>query len=336
MRRSRVGLTVIVAFVLLALGAAGVVAVLNRAPAPAPSLQEVAISAVTATASGDLLAVGSTGGVADAGALARSTDGGLSWTLTRVPLPALNRIATAGTRIVVSRYCLPPSAGGNPVGPAPASCLFASDDDGATWRDLEAGPLVAPTFVDASYGWAHEQFPRGRELLHSSDGGLTWQELDRPCPPNKPLLNQAVVTGHHAGYVLCFAEASAAGQPWSLLQRMASGELLTVAEGTISYGETHDLSDEFVQGFSIRADGAGFIWTSGGVYRTVDGGRAWDVVPAAGLDAGSFWGGGVVLSDDHAYFVRRDIGTGIVEYRHASLRLLVRWPLPPRGAPPPG
>lgn len=322
----------------VALALAAVIALMNQPPAPAPtsSPQHVAISAVTALSGMDLLAVGSTGGTADDGAFARSGDGGLSWTVSRAQLPALNRVAAAGTRIVVSRYCLAPSAGGEPVGPAPDSCLFASDDGGSTWRDLQAGPLVDPSFVEPSYGWAHRQFPTGSALFHTVDGGLSWSELDTPCPSNKPLLYQAVAAGNETGYVLCFAEATPQGQPWSLIERLASGETLTLTEGSISYGDSKDLSDEFIQGFSIRPEGSGFIWTSGGLYKTGDGGHSWNALSTEGLESGSFWGAGAVMNGDHAYFVRRLTYTAIVEYRDGSFQTLASWPLPPRGAPPPG
>lgn len=316
----------VAALVLLALGVALAGALtgwLNRPPS------RVAISAVTVRGEHELFAVGGTGLMEGEGVIARSSNDGVDWTVFRVPVPVLTRVASAGDRLVASRYCLPPSAGGQPLAPAPSSCLFASEDGGTTWRDLGAGTLVDPTFVDASYGWAHAQFPTGRGLYESLDGGLSWSELDTPCPPEKPMLYSAVTTGRQAGYVICFGPAVGNGQSWSLIERSASGEIQIRYEGRAGGGEPRQgLKDDFVQGFSIGADGSGLIWASHGLHKTIDGGRSWNEVPVTGVERGSFWGGGAVLDTENAYLVRRTGQNAVIEYRSGTFRTLISWPIP--------
>jgi hypothetical protein len=315
-------------FVLLGVGLAAGILLLSQPGAPLnPPPQLVGIDAVTVLGNQELIAVGSTRGHWDPAVVARSNDGGEEWRVNAVPLSALTHVAASGTRLVASRYCLPPSAGGQALEPAPTSCLFASDDDGMTWRDLDVGTLVDPTFSDGSYGWAHAQFPNGSELFETSDGGLSWTLLDAPCPADKPLLYRAAATGHQNGYVVCLGVASGAGQAWTLIERSASGEVAALFGGNMSGGEPRNgLRDEFVRGFSMRPDGSGFIWTSK-LYETTDGGRSWRAVPTPGLDGGSFGDGGFVIDSNNAYFVwGTTSSSSIVEYRFGILRVLVTWP----------
>ena len=77
--------------------------------------------------------------------------------------------------------------------PTPSSCLYASDDGGRTWQDLEAGRLVDPSFADASHGVATsywepwEKSLSAPQLYATSDGGHSWQVQPDPCGPDYPL-----------------------------------------------------------------------------------------------------------------------------------------------------
>ena len=318
----------VAAFVLLGVGLAAGILLLTQPGAPLnPTPRFVGIEAVTLLGDGDLIAVGRTRGWTDPGLIARSTDGGRLWLVAAVPVPGMTAVASAGSRLVASRYCLPPMAGGTPFGPAPTSCLFASDDRGVTWRDLDAGTLVDPTFADANYGWAHEQFPNGRSLFETTDGGLSWSGLDTPCPVDKPMLFRAVATGRQSGYLLCFGEATETGQPWSLMRRSASGETATLFEANLSNGEPHQgLHDEFVKGFSLNPAGSGLAWTSH-LYKTMDGGRSWTTVDTSDLGSGGFGEGGFVIDAENAYLVwGTPAKSSIIEYRAGVFRTLVTWP----------
>jgi len=316
------------ALLLLGVGLAAGILLLSQPGAPLnPTPQWVGIGAVTMLGNQELIAVGSSRGHSAPAVVARSADGGEHWKVTTVPVSALTHVATAGTRVIASRYCLPPSAGGQPLGPAPTSCLFASDDGGMTWRDLDVGTLVDPTFSDGSYGWAHAQFPRGSELFETSDGGVSWTVLDAPCPADEPHLYLAAVTERRGGYVLCFGDATGAGQAWTLIKRSSFGEISTLFEGNVSNGEPRNgLGDEYIRGFSMRSDGSGFIWSSH-LYQTSDGGRSWSAAPTPGFDGGSFGNGGFMIDSSNAYFVwGTTSSSSIVEYRSGTLRVLVTWP----------
>jgi len=324
MKRRRV-----LGFIVLAGGLLAAVTIVVWRLTTAVSPMELAISSVTQLSDGTLFAVGSRGGHDDQAVIARSNDDGAHWTVSTGPTRGLYGVSTAGTRIIASVYCLPPSIGGEPVGPSPESCLFRSDDNGSTWQDLNAGNLADPSFADSSYGWAHPQFPIGRDLFESTDAGITWVRLGPPCPSDKPLVYRATATGYRAGYVLCFGEAAGEGQPWSLIQVRPSAPSIAVAEGNITSGQPHaGLADEFVQGFAMRPDGSGLIWTSAGLYRTDDNGHSWTPVPIDELGRGFLSGGGILTGDDKAYLVRGGADTGIVEYMSGTVRTLVTWPLP--------
>ncbi len=292
---------------------------------PSASPGSVFIHAVTVISDQHLLAVGSTGSWQSPAAVARTTDGGRQWTVTAEDVPALMYVTVAGTRIVASRYCLPASVGG-PTGDSLPSCLFASEDGGSTWVDLHAGALVDPTFADASYGWAHTQF--GRELSETFDGGLSWSLVDRPCPAEYPFIHGASATERGGGYLLCFAEATEAGQPWSLIRKSATGGTTPVFGGVTSNGEPQQgLRDEVLKGFSMRADGSGLMWTSE-LYRTTDGGHTWTLVPTAGLEGGSFGFGGFVIDADNGYLIwGTTSSSSVIEVRPGEVLTLATWPM---------
>lgn len=323
--------TLAVAAVLSAVAAIGC-ALPRPSASPGPN-EPAAIEAVTILSDGRLVAVGSRGsgsrgGQASSGLVAWSEDSGLNWSVSDTGTPDLTFVAATGGRIVASRYCLAPTGGGQAIGPTPSSCLFASDDEGDSWRDLGAGRLVDPTFVGEAYGWSHEQ--DGPNLYESVDGGETWSALDSGCPAAFENIFRAVTTGPQAGFLICFGEPTEVGQPWTLVERSADGHAAALLEGNSSYGEaTNGLRDQYLRGFSIRPDGQGMIWTSD-LYGTTDGGESWAPISirAGGFERGEFWGGGTVLSSNLAYLVMRGSISSIVEYRSGVLTTLVEWPLP--------
>lgn len=127
----------------------------------------------------------------EAGAIAKTTNGGATWTNKNIPLftgngltnfrPALNQIQFLNTSV------------GYAVGPNAA--FLKTTDGGTTWKYVN-GPLgpVSSTgkglnnlfFFDTNNGWVVGDAPNASQSLvyKTSDGGLTWS-----APANLPIIN---------------------------------------------------------------------------------------------------------------------------------------------------
>ena len=292
--------------------------------------------AIAADGVDDLVAVGGSDDDKGGLVLAKSLDGGATWVVSDPDAPAMTHLGRAGNRLVTSVACLPPTIGGDPVGEGPDSCVYVSDDDGATWRDIDAGRLVDPTFSDESYGWTHPPFPVEGPLFHTFDGGLTWSSFAEPCPADTPTIYASVAVAPESGYVICFGPVSGSRQAWSLIEWVTNSATVRFS-GNIDYGnDPEGLSSDFVQGFTMRADGAGLIWTSNSTYRSADGGSTWQPMSQEGLDRGFFRGGGTMPDVDHAFLVRRGPYSSIVEWQDGQWHSLISWPFEggPRTASP--
>lgn len=144
-------------------------------------------------------------------------------------------IARAGTRIVAA---------------GPRGHIVWSDDEGAHWTQAAvpvSSDLLALSFPSARRGWA---VGHGGVVLHSADGGATWQRQ---------------LGGHEANQLaLRYFEARAAGDATAaaLLQR----EKAQGADGsTPSFLDVH--FDSETSGFVVG--------TFNRIFRTEDGGRSW-------------------------------------------------------------
>ncbi len=285
----------------------------------------VTMKAVTARDS-TIVGVGTNGNRGEL-AVALSLDGGATWDVGARPSPALTHIAWAGDRLVGSSVCLPPSAGGTPLEPDPTTCLFASDDLGRTWLDLQAGRLVDPTFADATYGWAHPPFPIGTTLFETSDGGTTWTAFTEPCPEATPEIYAAVVTAPGAGYVVCYGPAGSDSQPWALLELTLDDRVEVRLEGRTNYAEEDPgLLDAWVQAVTVRSDGSGLLMANG-LYRTANHGVTWEEVAVNGIED-RFFTGGLMVSTDIAYLIGGNGNwTAIVLKEGDGFRTLIRWPV---------
>jgi hypothetical protein len=323
----------LVAVIVIAVLAVLAVVVLQRPRIQGTVPARVNLWAVTATTRESIVAVGGTNDARGRLTVVRTDDGGATWHVFNPEVPAMTRIDAAGDRLVGSITCLPQTSGGEPVGATPLSCLYASEDRGATWVDLNAGRLVDPSFVDAVYGWAHAQAPTGSTLFETVDGGVRWTPFVDPCPASAPTIYAAVATEPRAGYIVCFGHPRDDGQAWAFVELLSDGTLSVKYEGRMSGREPQEgLRDDAVQGFAMLPDGHGLLWATHGLYETRDRGSNWVAVEVHDIEGDSFWGGGVILSDSSAFLIRRGDSTSIVARDGDAWRNLISWPL--RGGPP--
>jgi photosystem II stability/assembly factor-like uncharacterized protein len=300
--------------------------------------------------------------------LVRSADGGRTWKIEHPKAPAMRYLARAGARLYgsIGSYgsgCLPtyPPEMSEPSGadvaygpgvdhsfyPAPASCLYYSDDQGRSWHDARAGQLIDPTFADASNGFAHTEMDtigKVAGLLYATtDGGRSWHSLASPCSPATPYIQQAVATGRDAGYVLCAAPWSTSPDPmetavWKLVQVEPNAAPIV----RLSSDSSGVPPASYMAGFFMRPNGSGWAMVSATtpavasdepygwaayVYRTADGGESWQPEESTGdwlgpLDP-SF------VSDDVglAAFASTGAKSGVMETTDGGLtwRTLAAW-----------
>jgi hypothetical protein len=360
------------AAVLVLVLAAGVVRILGINPGGAVPLSSCAgcggsvIWAAAAFDDQNIVAVGEAEG--DRLLLVRSGDGGRTWQLEHPNAPAMRYLTRAGTRLYgsIGPYpsgCLPtyPPEMSVPSGvdvaygggvdhsfyPAPASCLYYSDDQGRSWHDAGAGRLIDPTFADASNGMAHtemDQIGRVSSLLYATtDGGRSWHQLASPCGPATPYIQQAVATGADAGYVLCAAQWSDSLDPmetaaWKLVQVAPNGQpVLRLASDSSNVPPASNLG-----GFFMRPNGSGWAtslaWTPppaaeepygcvAYTYRTVDGGASWQRQESTGDWSGPL--GPSFVSDEvgFAAFTSSGARSGVMATTDGGLtwRTLAAW-----------
>ena len=269
---------------------------------PAPP-SAVDLWAVTASDATHIVAVGGTEDSRGDLVIASSSDGGATWSIAKPSAPALTSLATAGERLIGGTECYQARTDSGPIEPAPTSCMFASDDGGQSWRDLQVGRLVDATFIDAQTGWAHPPIdvllPTPATLYATSDGGQSWQAVGQPCTDPTPDIDKAVLVAPGHGYVLCRGgtESGGSSYPWQLVELTSDGNTTVLQHGdTYAPGAPFDGDD--VRGLAMLPDGHGCLLTQK-IWRTVDGGQTWTA-----LNTGETIGGfeSITMLDDSTAF----------------------------------
>ncbi len=294
------GLAVCAAVAVLVVGVIGLPG--PGAASPSPSLGPSAIASATATASPSATGRPSgfptdpatmaffdathglvVGRIGSSGAIWRTADGGITWTLLTLDAPGLTSVAVNGNDAWVS-----PGSWGDRLGPA----ILESLDEGVTWTKVTSEQLDAMTFVDALHGFALRTVNLEASIATSADGGRTWESVAAPQPCGTVSAGgyqgsfvPSFVSAVH-GWVLCegwaepggpeergIAETTDGGSSWSWVERVPRGD--DASDLTLS---TPDLPS----GLVMRSDGTGLIWCLGGtLLRTEDGGRTWTKVSSA-------------------------------------------------------
>lgn len=160
--------------------------------------------------------------------------------------------------------------------------ILLSDDKGATWRQAKSVPsrtiLNAVYFADDKNGWAvgHDTV-----ILHTADGGETWDQQYSDPPSETPLLTVWFENAQHglaSGAFSMVLETFDGGKSWT------KRPLLAVSPEELD--EPH-----FNQMFwgPDRKTQVMLAAEAGHFYRSLDAGKTWEAVPVP--YEGSIWGG---------------------------------------------
>jgi photosystem II stability/assembly factor-like uncharacterized protein len=132
----------------------------------------------------DGYAVGAVGG------LATTTDGGVTWQVR-------SSITPAGGFPLLSVLAFPNASQGWAIG---GQSIFATSDGGATWSSQTVNAnLAGLSFPDATNGWAVGATGGASVILHTTDGGQSWQSHE---------LGKGLPSGFRGNEVVDFIDAS--------------------------------------------------------------------------------------------------------------------------------
>ncbi|ADB54064.1 WD40/YVTN/BNR-like repeat-containing protein [Conexibacter woesei] len=227
----------------------------------------------------DGAARGSAFALGEAGALAKTLDGGRTWTRGNVPTTAGLRHVSFPTTSV--GYALDDDGG-----------LFRTANGGTSWKTLGTGSAARPAAVHApSESTLLAIGPRG--VRRSTDGGETFSPVRARAISRAALYGAAAPRGAIVAWgPTTFARSRDGGRTWTTLRkpggtrRARSGMRIALVA------------------FS-SADAALLLDRAGTVWRTTNGGRTWSTLPAIGTSAID----GLVVDDDRtAYVVPRRFG----------------------------
>lgn len=223
----------------------------------------------------------------------RTSDGGQTWSLAWEDPDGFGTtyyktIAVSGGNVLVSGT-------DNSLN----SLMVRSGDDGATWQQIASPPefVAPPSFTDSSEGWGIAVDWSHNGLVHTTDGGLTWQTQYGPLFTDSrdfsdlPLTSIAVADAQHG---------------WAV---GALGAILRTTDGTAWSDLRTSLTDEDLYGVEFVDDLHGWAVGQGRLFRTVDGGQTWareaadtvfDFITVSFVDADEGWAGGVYDWDNQS------------------------------------
>lgn len=221
--------------------------------------------------------------------VARSTNGGESWTdvSTNLPSGAIVRTAidptTPGTLYALSNA---PVSGFSQTGPV--TTVFKTTDSGATWRAIDTGLpqnayvtvlAIAPSNPPAVYVFAPMQFvPPGSGpqapggLLRSVDGGQTWKMLDLASANGLLFVNSLAIDPAKPSTVYAntnngLLKSSDSGDTWTALQTdippgmSISSLIIDPADPTAVYAAATIFSPMGAHATLLRSRDGGAHWT---------------------------------------------------------------------------
>jgi photosystem II stability/assembly factor-like uncharacterized protein len=213
-------------------------------------------------------------GLAYAGSLYRSVDGGAHWQPVQVP---------GGTPFVTFAS---PLLGWGLVYGYGSGEMFRTTDGGQTWTDhssnLHSDAVVnyivdtpSPTFRDTGEGWAGADRTTVPDVYRTLDGGVTWQPIEVPSPgggtPDLGYVTSALLVP--GGGALAMV-SDVFGDPL--------GASIT-NDGGITWQSRNFPAPVASDDLSFVDATHWWVLRLGKVYRSSDAGRSWTEVPASGL-----------------------------------------------------
>lgn len=253
-----------------ALLVAAVAAVVTQAGAAAPTrVHIVPYSGFFWTPHDGLLGIGvcaSTKFMCGTGAVELTTDGGRTYRIvrrTRRPVVALQPIGWRGALARVYGHNAQRTL-----------------DRGRTWTEwpMRDGASFATPTIALGFRIADVRNSIRVRLLHTSNGGLSWERLPTPphCFGEFPLLD---LVNAQLGWMLCGGQPGAGNQAKAVFRTADGGRTwrrLTSSPmtGPVQRGGISSLG--YAAGISVAPNGFGLLWESRGtLYVTRDGGKTW-------------------------------------------------------------
>jgi hypothetical protein len=225
---------------------------------------------------GHSVVVGATGFGVGQGVVGLSSDGGLSWSLMRLSSPPLDGVAATGSTIWATVDCQPTSTS------TCAATLLASTNMGDSWNVRSSEPVRSPVLIDPLHVWAlGSGGAQGQpSVLETLDGGATWNERPSPCGGATPSAQVVEFISSSIGWIGCVGDAGAGSEAKAIVETKDGGRswatLSSIAfDGSTPVGTIP--GSRALVGLAMANATTGWLWTTGALFQTVDGGRIWTV-----------------------------------------------------------
>ena len=164
-----------------------------------------------------------------------------------------------------------------------AGDLYATTDGGSTWSIVQRDAAVSSGlhFTNGTDGWASAKHLE-TSLLHTTDGGRTWQPVPVPTPKVVPGLPSGVDVGAVTPDAVIAIGSAPTGNLTQLFFDVSTdgGNTWTMRTGPTNrtFGTTEPRAFSAIDADHWQLSGLNWLWT------TVDGGRTWtEVAQFAGL-----------------------------------------------------
>jgi photosystem II stability/assembly factor-like uncharacterized protein len=221
------------------------------------------------------------------GLIERTTDGGKTWHLVDQVSVSLTAVALTGSDVAwVSEAGASCGVGGR----CTTSILLLTTDGGTSWRQVHSqAPVFSVSPTSATSAWAvaplPDVFSAGTGLMHSNDGGQTWQPRGNPCGQLPNLAPWAVSFAESVtGWVMCISGPATDMQPKALFATNNGGATWHLKSdaciGTANGQFIRNVGSLECVGYfptlSFLPDGHGLMYAGRGTLTTTsDGGRTW-------------------------------------------------------------